>query len=69
MRRIYFTEGVDVSSQLDSNALQNKLDSLTFQVRCSETERKKLQEQVTELTAHKIGIKDELKTLEQLSKF
>ena len=65
MRRIYFTEGVDVSSQLDSNALQNKLDSLTFQVRCSETEKKKLQEQVNELTAHKIGAKEEMKSLEQ----
>jgi len=65
LRRIYFTEGVDVSSQLDSNALQNKLDSLTFQVRCSETEKKKLQEQLSELTAQKIGTKEELKTLEQ----
>ena len=65
LRRIYFTEGVDVSSQLDSNALQNKLDSLTFQVRCSETEKKKLQEQVNELSAHKIGAKEEMKSLEQ----
>jgi len=65
LRRIYFTEGVDASSQLDSNALQNKLDSLTFQVRCAETEKKKLQEQVNELAAHKLAVKDDFKALEQ----
>jgi len=66
LRRIYFTEGVDASqNELDTNALQNRLDSLTFQVRCSDTEKKKLQDQVNELMAHKIGVKEEFKTLEK----
>ena len=67
LRRIYFTEGVEATagSQLDSNVLQNRLDSLTFQVRCSDTEKKKLQDQVNELTAHKLAIKDDFKALEK----
>ena len=41
LRRIYFTEGVDITlSSQDSTALNNRVDSLTFQVRCLETEKK-----------------------------
>ena len=67
LRRIYFTEGVEATtgSQLDTNVLQNRLDSLTFQVRCSDAEKKKLQDQVNELTAHKLAIKDDFKALEK----
>jgi len=65
LRRIYFTEGVEASEYLDANQLQNKLDSLTFQLRCSETEKKKFEDKVNELTAHKIGLKEECKEMEK----
>ncbi len=54
-----------MSDDVDANTLQNKLDSLTFQVRCVESEKKNLQEKVNELTAHNIGIKEEFKALEK----
>ena len=50
--RIYFTEGLDnTASQADPNTLQNRIDSLTFQLRCTDTEKKNFKEQVDELTA------------------
>lgn len=66
LRRIFFTEGIDISSQnLDTNVLQNKVDSLTFQVRCSDAEKKKLQDQVNELTAKQLAIKEDYVVIER----
>lgn len=65
LRRIFFTEGVDISQDVDANTLQNKLDSVTFQLRCCETEKKNAHEKVNELSAHKIALKEEFKELER----
>jgi len=65
LRRIYFTEGIESTDELDANFLQNRLDSLTFQLRCSETEKKKYEEKYNELTAHKLAMKEEIKDLEK----
>ena len=65
LRRIFFTEGVDLSTQTDSNTLQNRLDSINFQLRCSDTEKKNLREEVDSLTAKNVGLRDEYKCLEK----
>ena len=64
LRRIYFTEGVDTSTQSDANTLQNRIDSITFQLRCSDTEKRNLKEKVDELTAKNVGLKEEYKSVE-----
>ncbi len=68
LRRVYFTEGVESSTQSDANTLQNRLDSITFQLRCSENEKKSYKENVDELTAKNVGLKDEYKNLEKMYK-
>ena len=65
LRRVYFTEGVESSTQSDANTLQNRLDSITFQLRCSESEKKSFKESVDELTAKNVGLKEEFKNLEK----
>lgn len=66
LRRIFFTEGVDtsLSQQVDSDALQNRLDSLTFQLRCLENEKKQAKEQVDVLTCKNVALVDEVRQLE-----
>ena len=39
--------------------------SITFQLRCSESEKKSFKESVDELTAKNVGLKDEFKNLEK----
>ena len=66
LRRLYFTEGTDLSeSQADPDTLQNKVDSLTFQIRCADLEKKKAVDQVDALTAKNVGLQEEFKSLEQ----
>ena len=48
----------------DPNTLQNQLDSLTFQLRCAETEKKANQDKSSQFAAHNLALKDECKVLE-----
>jgi len=65
LRRIYFTEGIDVTlSSQDSAALNNRVDSLTFQVRCLETEKKKACEERDKSVAQATALRDEVRSLE-----
>ena len=64
LRRIYFTEGVDVPTDVDATYLQQQLDSLTFQLRCAKSEKEKLQENFNDVSAKNIGLKEEYKDLE-----
>lgn len=64
LRRIYFTEGVDVPSDIDANYLQQQLDSMTFQLRCAKNEKEKLQESLNETSAKNIGLKEEYRDLD-----
>ena len=64
LRRIFFTEGVDVPSDVDANYLQQQLDSVTFQLRCAKSEKDKLQENLNETAAKNIGLKEEYLELE-----
>jgi len=64
LRRIYFTEGVDVPSDVDATYLQQQLDSLTFQLRCAKSEKEKIQDNFNEVSAKNIGLKEECKDLE-----
>jgi chromosome segregation ATPase len=69
LRRIFFTEGVDTSiAECDVSSLQNKIDSLTFQVRCAETEKKKIQEERDCLSARNVALAEEYRSLEQQKK-
>ena len=59
LRRVYFTEGVESSTQSDANTLQNRLDSV-------ESGKKSFQETLDELTAKNIDtVKEEFKNLEK----
>jgi len=65
LRRIYFTEGIDVTlSSQDSAALNNRVDSLTFQVRCLEAEKKKACEERDKSVAQATALRDEVRSLE-----
>lgn len=64
LRRIYFTEGVDVASDIDANYLQQQLDSMTFQLRCAKSEKEKLQESLNDASAKNIGLKEEYRDLD-----
>ena len=64
LRRIYFTEGVDVPSDVDATYLQQQLDSLTFQLRCAKNEKEKIQESLLETAAKNIRLKEDYKDLE-----
>ena len=64
LRRIYFTEGVDVASDIDANYLQQQLDSMTFQLRCAKSEKEKLQESLNDTSAKNIGLKEEYRDLD-----
>ena len=63
LRRIYFTQGLDVS-QSSATDLQHKLDSLTFQVRCLEKEKKKAVEGQETSSAQAVALREEVRTLE-----
>jgi len=66
LRRIYFTEGVDItSSSQDSAALNDRVDSLTFQVRCLETEKKNACEERDKYSAQATALREELRSVEQ----
>ena len=54
-----------MTSNEDSATLQNRLDSLTFQLRCSDTEKKKYKDKVDELTAKNLGVREEYEVLEK----
>ena len=64
LRRIYFTEGVDVASDIDANYLQQQLDSMTFQLRCAKSEKEKLQESLNDTSTKNIGLKEEYRDLD-----
>jgi len=64
LRRIYFTEGVDVPSDIDANYLQQQLDSMTFQLRCAKNEKEKLLESLNDTSAKNIGLKEEYRDLD-----
>eukprot|EP00095_Tigriopus_kingsejongensis_P004617 maker-scaffold559_size137194-snap-gene-0.23 protein:Tk04617 transcript:maker-scaffold559_size137194-snap-gene-0.23-mRNA-1 annotation:"traf-interacting protein" len=66
LRRIYMAEGADLSmSQADPRSLQSKIDSLTFQVRCADTEKKKAVEERENLKAKNVGLMEEFRDLER----
>ena len=61
LRRIFLTQGQDTSfSQNSSAELCQKIDSLTFNVRCLETEKKKALDEASSKEAKYVAIKDEL---------
>lgn len=66
LRRVYFTEGMDMSmSQADPHSLQSKIDSLTFQVRCVESEKRQICEERDELKAKGVALREEFRDLER----
>ncbi|XP_059087083.1 E3 ubiquitin-protein ligase TRAIP-like [Tigriopus californicus] len=66
LRRVYFTEGMDISmSQADPHSLQSKIDSLTFQVRCAESEKRKITDERDDLKAKGVALREEFRDLER----
>jgi len=63
LRRVYLSE-TDGDTTVDSDNLQNMLDSAKFTIRCKETEREKLSVKNAELEKQHKGMKDEVKKLE-----
>lgn len=71
LRRVYFTEAANVTldSQTSVNTLQDRLDSLTFKLRCSEKELKEANESKDKAVAQAVALRLELKETEnRLSK-
>ena len=67
LRRIFFTEGVDTSmSQADPACLQDKIDSLGFNLRLAEGEKKKLAEEKDALEAKNVALREEFRRSERL---
>jgi hypothetical protein len=71
LRRIYMNEAMDATltqggSGPDTSALQNKIDSLAFEVRCVNTDKKKLSEERDSLKAKNLGLTEEVRTSERL---
>ena len=69
LRRVYFNEAMDAtlsqdSEGSDSSALQNKIDSLVFDLRMANTEKKKLKEEKDSLAAQKVALRDEVRKAE-----
>ena len=71
LRRVFFTEAANVTldSQSNVNTLQDRLDSLTFRVRCSENELKAANESKDKAVAQAVALREELRSIEtKLSK-
>ena len=66
LRRVFFTEAANISldSQSNVNTLQDRLDSLTFKLRCSENELKVANESKDKAVAQAVGLRDELRDTE-----
>jgi len=66
LRRIYLTQGADVSDsqQPDSSVLQSKLDSLTFDKRLLEAEKKKAVEGCEKAKVQAVALREEVRDLE-----
>ena len=71
LRRVFFTEAASIilDSQSNVNTLQDRLDSLTFKLRCSENELKVSNEAKDKAVAQAVGLREELRSTEiKLSK-
>ena len=66
LRRVYFTEAANVSldSQTSVNTLQDRLDSLTFKLRCSDNEIKNANEAKDNAIAQAVALRDEIRHVE-----
>ena len=67
LRRVFFTEGASVTldTQCNADTLQNKVDSLVFKLRCSDTELKSASESRDKAIAQACALKEELRNVEQ----
>jgi TRAF-interacting protein len=66
LRRVFFTEAANVTldSQSNVNTLQDRLDSLTFKLRCSENELKVANESKNKAVAQAVGLREEFRDTE-----
>ena len=67
LRRVYFTEAANITldTQSNVNTLQDRLDSLTFQLRCSENNLKTANEGKEKSIVQAIALREELREVER----
>jgi len=70
LRRIYFTQEAEVvpSEQVNLMTLQNQLDSLTYQLRSAEIEKKKSQELIEKLMSIILELSSKSQAISSISK-
>ena len=67
LRRVFFTEAANVTldSQTNVNTLQDRLDSLTFKLRCSDKELTAANEAKDKAIAQTVALRSELRDTEE----